>query len=118
MPTTPEDIDRRFAHHPPRREGVAELHSYIRARCASLAHDLNRDLPECREKSLALTHLEEVMMWANAAVARVLNYLGDEAESGAEQAALDGLAGNPAARLYAEGYTAGEAASPAVRAGK
>jgi hypothetical protein len=27
-------------------------------------------LPEGREKALAVTHLEEVMMWSNAAIAR------------------------------------------------
>ena len=35
-----------------------------------LAHVLNELVPDSREKSLAITHLEEVMMWSNAAIAR------------------------------------------------
>jgi hypothetical protein len=71
--------DPRFAYHPPTSDRIGALHSYVRARHASLAHDLERDLPACRERSLALTKLEESMMWANAAIARVLNYQDDDA---------------------------------------
>jgi hypothetical protein len=35
-----------------------------------LAHAMNDLLPESREKSLALTALEESLMWANACIAR------------------------------------------------
>ncbi|KLO31896.1 hypothetical protein ABW16_01665 [Mycolicibacter heraklionensis] len=35
-----------------------------------LAHRIDREIPPGREKSLALTKLEEVMQWIDAAVAR------------------------------------------------
>ena len=45
-------------------------HGSVRAACLELAHQLNDDLPEGREKSVAITKLEEAMFWANAAIAR------------------------------------------------
>jgi hypothetical protein len=42
----------------------------VRQACRRLADELNAKLPEGREKSLAITHLEEVMFWGNAAIAR------------------------------------------------
>jgi hypothetical protein len=35
-----------------------------------LAAGINEKCPDSREKSLAITHLEETVMWANAAIAR------------------------------------------------
>lgn len=65
-----EDLANRFTYHPPRHPGAVLKHEEIRGQCGDLADVLNEILPECREKALATTHLEEVMMWANAAVAR------------------------------------------------
>lgn len=64
------DIQHRFAYHQPSNEGIAIGHQVVRSQCEALAHKLNYLLPEGREKSLAITHLEETMMWANAAIAR------------------------------------------------
>jgi hypothetical protein len=66
---SPEDIDNRFRFHPASPE-KAKKHEFVRDLCKMTAHDLNDRLPEGREKSLAITHLEEVMYWANAAIAR------------------------------------------------
>jgi hypothetical protein len=35
-----------------------------------LAYLINEDCPDGREKSIAITKLEESVMWANAAIAR------------------------------------------------
>jgi hypothetical protein len=67
---TDGDLRRRFKHHPPRDEKTIEHHQHVRSGCTELALCLNDLLPEGREKSLAITHLEEVMMWSNAAIAR------------------------------------------------
>lgn len=67
----PHDISNRFTFHPATPEnGKGAIHEAIRDLCGKLAHQLNETLPEGREKSLAITHLEEVMFWSNAAVAR------------------------------------------------
>jgi hypothetical protein len=80
--TDRNELARRFAYHPPQREGIAALHTHIREQAHGLAEWLDEVLPHSREKSLALTHLEETMMWSNAAVARVLNYTTDPVELG------------------------------------
>lgn len=65
----PDDIARRFNSHPADTER-ARTHEYIRGECLSLAWTLNETVPEGREKALAITNLEQVMFWANAAIAR------------------------------------------------
>jgi hypothetical protein len=65
-----EDIANRFQFHPAGTEQRQGDHNSVRLMCISLAYDLNDLLPEGREKSLAITNLEQVMFWANAAVAR------------------------------------------------
>jgi hypothetical protein len=63
------ELNKRFIHHPPSPER-AEAHAYVRSRLHFLAEDLDRRLPDGREKSLVMTKLEEAMFWANAAIAR------------------------------------------------
>lgn len=63
------DISNRFEYHKPTPEKVKK-HEGVRADCISLALNFMDDLPESREKSLALMRLEEAMFWANAAIAR------------------------------------------------
>ena len=66
----PKDIENRFRYHPPTTELRKEAHENTRIACWGLAQLLNESLPEGREKSLAITHLEETMFWSNAAIAR------------------------------------------------
>jgi hypothetical protein len=65
----PAELANRFAYHKPTSDVVREQHELIRAICSEVAAGLNDMLPESREKSLALTSIQETMMWANAAVA-------------------------------------------------
>jgi hypothetical protein len=64
-----EDLLNRFTYHPPTQE-QPQKYSMIRGAALQLAQEINRIAPECREKSLAVTKLEEAVMWANAAIAR------------------------------------------------
>lgn len=65
-----KDLENRFSFHPAKDEDTQIRHGAVRAMCLNLASNLNEVLPEGREKSLAITHLEEVMFWANAGIAR------------------------------------------------
>lgn len=64
------DLINRFRYHPAITEESKEAHQNLRRLCLELACDFNDVLPEGREKSLAMTHIEEALFWANAAVAR------------------------------------------------
>lgn len=65
-----EDIEHRFAFHAATTEEKRDAHTSVRQQCRQLADFFNDKLPEGREKSIAVTHLEIAMMWANAALAR------------------------------------------------
>lgn len=58
-----------FAYHPPLTPEVARQHELIRELMNSAAQSLNAWLPASREKSIALTKVQEAMWAANAAVA-------------------------------------------------
>lgn len=64
------ELDNRFAYHAPPDEARREAHGRVRGLCRALAGDLDALLPESREKFAAVERLEEVMFWANAAIAR------------------------------------------------
>jgi len=64
------DLEHRFAYHPPRNAVTVCKHEEIRSEMLRAALVVEETCPEGREKSLAITKLEEAMMWANAAIAR------------------------------------------------
>lgn len=64
-----DDLSKRFTYHPPK--GTQQLrYETIRNTAHELAQMLIEDCPDSRERSLALTKLEEAVMWANASIAR------------------------------------------------
>ena len=62
-------IENDFAYHKPTPEKVI-IHGEMRDKCKELALYLEKNVPAGRELACALTNLEEVMMWANAGIAR------------------------------------------------
>lgn len=64
------DIEHRFAFHPATDEEKRLRHGSVRHACLVAAMQINDLAPDGREKSLAITALEEAMMWGNAAIAR------------------------------------------------
>lgn len=69
MPFTEETLRHRFSYHKP-TGNKAVIHQEIRNGCLDLALLINTKCPDSREQSLAITKLEETMMWAMAAIAR------------------------------------------------
>lgn len=69
-PPSAADLNNRFDFHPATTAEKRGEHGSIREACKTLAHTFDARVPAGREKALALTHLEEAMFWANAAIAR------------------------------------------------
>lgn len=65
---TRAQIDNIFVYHAP-KPGQTDRYALIREEARKFAHVIHDNVPESREKSIAFTKLQEVMMWANAAVA-------------------------------------------------
>lgn len=62
-------IENNFMYHSP-KDGQAEKYEEIRKKGKELACLIDGICPNSREKSLAMTKLEESVMWANASIAR------------------------------------------------
>lgn len=68
---TNEDLAHRFQFHVSDAENTKERHDDVRAVLLDAAEQIVEATgAPCREQSLAITHLEEAMFWANAAIAR------------------------------------------------
>jgi hypothetical protein len=67
---TPEEINNRTKWHPPKNENTINKHADIRTVINTSINVVNKLVPKSREKDLAITKLEEAMMWANAGIAR------------------------------------------------
>ena len=63
------EINHRFTYHAP-KDGQPEKYEKIREKAKEFAFLINELCPESCDKSLAITKLEESVMWANASIAR------------------------------------------------
>lgn len=68
MKPTDDELDNRFRYHRPTPEAIA-LHAEVTESALALAKKLRDICPGGRNLALALTHLEDVRMRANAAIA-------------------------------------------------
>lgn len=64
-----EQINYNFSYHAPQGDQI-ERYNQLRKEARVLAHLIDDFCADGREKSLAITKLEEAVMWANASVAR------------------------------------------------
>jgi hypothetical protein len=64
-----EDLKNRFTYHAP-KGSQALWYEDIRKQALNFARLLNKHCPDSCEKSLAIIHLEDAVMWANASIAR------------------------------------------------
>jgi hypothetical protein len=60
-------IENNYKYHFPKEPAK---HEAIRENAKKLAYLIDEQVPNSREKSLAMTKLEEAVMWANAGIAR------------------------------------------------
>lgn len=63
------DLQKNFTYHAP-TDAQKQTYADIRGYASAYAEFLQGNCPDSRELSLALTNLEQCVMWANAAVAR------------------------------------------------
>lgn len=66
---TDKELEIRFTYHKP-KPGQPEVYTVIRDKALELAVLIDIHTPESREKSLAITNIEQAIMWANAGIAR------------------------------------------------
>lgn len=64
------DLTKRFTYHPPKGPEQQNKYHRLRQIAFEFAEYINWSQPDSREKSLAITALEEAVMWANAGIAR------------------------------------------------
>jgi hypothetical protein len=64
-----KELENRFTYHSP-KDGQPQKYTALRTKGKELAEMINSMVPESREQSLAITKLEEAIMWANAGIAR------------------------------------------------
>lgn len=69
QPLSNDDLANRFTYHPP-KPGQPEAYQVLRDQAHAFAKTIVANCPPSRELSLAITHLEETVFWANASIAR------------------------------------------------
>lgn len=68
-PYVNEQFENNFKYHAP-KEGQTDKYQLLREKGKQLAYLINGNCPPSIETSLALTKVEEAIMWANASIAR------------------------------------------------
>jgi hypothetical protein len=64
-----KQLEKTFTYHAP-KDDQPERYVHLRDRAKELAYLIVRHTPPSREQSLAITHLESAIFYANAAIAR------------------------------------------------
>lgn len=67
MGPTPEDVKRSLTNVRPSSGAIVSIET-VREKAKEMVDVIFDLIPECRERSLALTHLEETVMWGVKAI--------------------------------------------------
>ena len=65
---TSVEIENIFSYHSPKGDQAARYET-IRKHARNFATYISEECPDSREKSVAITKLQECVMWANASIA-------------------------------------------------
>lgn len=65
-----KELENRFRFYPADTEAKRLAQHDVRRACRTLAEEIVSLTPEGRAQSIALTHVEEVLFWASAAIVR------------------------------------------------
>jgi hypothetical protein len=63
-------LEQAFTYHPPAGDDQVARYNLLRDQARTMASNVMQFTQSSREQSLALTKIEEAVMWANAAIAR------------------------------------------------
>lgn len=63
------NIEESFSYHAPNDEHQIARYQSLRAMAKQFAHLITAVCPASRERSLALTNLQQAVMWANSSIA-------------------------------------------------
>lgn len=66
---TAEQIENNFKYRPV-KDDQAERYNLLRSLAKNLARAINANCPDSREKALAITNLEESVVWSIEAISR------------------------------------------------
>lgn len=65
-----DQLEHNLTNHAPKNDAIIGLFVDIRTKAKNLGAEIIFSTPQSREQSLALTNLEQAVMWAVAAIAR------------------------------------------------
>lgn len=68
-PRVDVDLERKFTYHPATPEKALRF-TVLREHAKAFGMLIKEACPDGRERAIAITKLEELIMWANAAIAR------------------------------------------------
>ena len=72
-PEYSEQLEKAFKHHPPANDDVVRRHEAVRAAALQFAQEITNNVPQSKERNVAIERIEEAMFWANAGIARTLS---------------------------------------------
>lgn len=68
--TTYDDLNNRFSYHPPVDDIQIAFYEEVRRRGREFAIWIYVNVPDSREREIAIQHVEESVFWINAGYAR------------------------------------------------